>query len=97
MEVLSPRDLHQKVKYYLGNDYERLRIAENGRKKVMSYLSTKDVFPQFFDDIVSNKYKKCDFNGFSEFPFQSRIVKLKSQKLLNNFFKVVSRLIAKHK
>jgi len=97
VEVLSPRDLHQKVKYYLDNDYERLRIAENGRKKVMGYLSTKDVFPQFFDDIINNRYNKCDFDGFSKFSFQARIVKLKSQKLLNNFFKVVSRLIAKHK
>ncbi|HCQ23227.1 MAG: hypothetical protein AN483_08215 [Aphanizomenon flos-aquae MDT14a] len=93
VEISSPEELYQKAKYYLENDHERFKIAENGRKKVLNYLSSKEVFTQFFEDLKNHKYQKVSFTQLNKNLAQSRISRLKTQEKLNKITVKVKRLL----
>jgi hypothetical protein len=90
VEISSPEEIYQKAEYYLKNDHERLKIAENGKRKVMNYLSSKKVFTQFFKDLKNHKYERASFTGFNENLAQLRIKRLKAQEKLNNMTKKIN-------
>jgi len=84
IEISSPVELYQKAKYYLENHEERLVIAENGKKKVMDLLSSKKVFKQFFIDLTNNKYQRSNFTSLNARSAESRILRLRVRKMINN-------------
>ena len=58
VEVASPNELHQAVKYYLNNDAERMRIANSGRMRILEVLDSKKIFQELINDIELKKYSK---------------------------------------
>jgi len=58
VEVASPNELHEAVKYYLNNDAARMRIANSGRMRILEVLESKKIFQELINDIDSNKYSK---------------------------------------
>lgn len=58
IEINSPLELHEKIKYYLEHERERLLIADSGRHRVRKLLSSKNNFHQLILDIENNKYPK---------------------------------------
>ncbi len=94
IEISSPEELHRTAKYYLDNNTERLKIAENGRNKVIDCLSVKKVFVKFFKDLENHQYQRSDFTGFSQELARSRVLKLKVRENLNNIIKITTKLLS---
>lgn len=61
VEISSPKELYKVVEYYLKNDVERSRIAQNGRERVQAVLDSKVCFQQLIQDIGNRKYKNFTF------------------------------------
>lgn len=58
IECSTPRDLYEKVRYYLAHAEEREKIASTGRETVRSRLSSQQVFSQLIKDIEQGVYNR---------------------------------------
>ena len=57
VEVETPEDLNEKIEYYLKNEEEREKIAENGRKRALEYFSADRNFKDLIKKIENHELK----------------------------------------
>ena len=62
IEIHNPKDLYEKVKYYLEHEDEMEKIAQNGLKKVHELFDSKKGFTRFVEDLLAQKYNKVTFS-----------------------------------
>ncbi|MDY6866920.1 MAG: glycosyltransferase [Chloroflexota bacterium] len=58
IEVFSKDELFETAFYYLEHEEERRKIAESGLIRVQEYLSSRNIFSDFLQDIEENRYPK---------------------------------------
>lgn len=75
IEIHNPYELYEKAKYYLKQDDEREKIAQNGFEKVHDLFDSKKNFTRFIEDILSRKYNKV---SFSESRLNLSLLKIKA-------------------
>jgi hypothetical protein len=91
IEVKNEWELYETCKNVLENYEKYQHIAKNGRARVEQILSSKINFPEFFNDLINNKYSPAAYNR--------NLIKLKPLELnikYNGFKHLLTELIHEH-